>query len=91
MLMGDSIMYCKNCGNQLRESDIFCGNCGTRKVEFTLNNNVQSIESNNQILSHPQKKKIHVPALIIACIFGIGYIIIWIVYFFFLVFFSFVS
>ncbi len=28
------VVYCKKCGNQLTEEDIFCPNCGTKKVSL---------------------------------------------------------
>ena len=34
MAMRGIVVYCKKCGNQLTEEDIFCPNCGTKKVSL---------------------------------------------------------
>ena len=41
-------MYCKNCGTELRQGDLFCMNCG-QKVDLTPQNNASSLNRNKII------------------------------------------
>ena len=34
-------MYCSNCGNELKEKDVFCSNCGKKKID-----NVETVTPN---------------------------------------------
>lgn len=46
-------MFCRKCGNELKEDDVFCNKCGT-KVELT-ENTIQS--EDNNIESNDNNKK----------------------------------
>lgn len=37
-------MFCKNCGNELKENDVFCGKCGQSVNNNQTSNFVQEVE-----------------------------------------------
>lgn len=48
-------MYCKNCGNELKENEVFCGMCGNKVVIDNTSGILQnsSLNMNNQNISQP--------------------------------------
>ena len=45
-------MYCKNCGNEIKENENFCGKCGTK-----VNDNISNINTDTDTNTHKINKK----------------------------------
>lgn len=62
-------MFCANCGNEIKEGELFCGNCGA-KVETIPNEIPESMpeETTEQTDDVPKKKEINILAIGIAVV-----------------------
>lgn len=58
-------MYCRNCGNEIREGSSFCGKCGT-KIEVKFEENKKTNKTNKNI---KQKKYVVISLLLFVIIF----------------------
>lgn len=73
-------MFCKYCGNELRDDSEFCSNCGKKLVvdekelsdDKVIDNTITEKSDDNKT----NKKKIIIPIILVLSILGIGFIII---------------
>ncbi len=70
-------MFCRNCGNKLELGDLFCRKCGTRSL---LNQQYVVNDVQNQQFQ-PIPKKVNKTAVLVACLFGGGLVLFYIIYF----------
>ena len=45
--------YCGECGNQLKDDDLFCGECGAQQANVNTNNNCCAASCNTTLAQQP--------------------------------------
>ncbi len=73
-------MFCKNCGNKLKENDRFCGECGIQVTEMdkVIPTNApiaQTSNTNTAKASNPRQLKLIIGVVALVAVLTVGYFV----------------
>lgn len=56
-MLGDKFMYCKKCGNEIKDGSLFCTKCGEKLLTDSNNININNIEASTPVYNQNFNKK----------------------------------